>query len=126
MKIILHRVYDHDLPHADARILVDRIWPRGIARAAASWDVWLKDIAPSNDLRHWFAHDRAKWKEFEKRYTAELDASEAPLAELLGILAEHSTVVFLYAAKDQDCNNAVVLKAYVESLPQPHGAPAPS
>ncbi|MEG6502198.1 MULTISPECIES: DUF488 domain-containing protein [unclassified Desulfovibrio] len=126
MKIILHRVYDHDLPAADMRVLVDRIWPRGIAKAAASWDVWLKDIAPSNELRQWFAHDRAKWKEFEKRYTAELDASEAPLAELLGILAEHSTVVFLYAAKDQDCNNAVVLKAYVESLPQPHGAPAPS
>lgn len=126
MKIILHRVYDHDLPAADMRVLVDRIWPRGIAKAAASWDVWLKDIAPSNELRQWFAHDRAKWKEFEKRYTAELDASEAPLAELLGILAEHSTVVFLYAAKDQDCNNAVVLKAYVESLPQPHDAPAPS
>ena len=126
MKIILHRVYDHDLPAADMRVLVDRIWPRGIAKAAASWDVWLKDIAPSNELRQWFAHDRAKWKEFEKRYTAELDASEAPLAELLGILAEHSTVVFLYAAKDQDCNNAVVLKAYVESLPQRHGAPAPS
>ncbi|WP_291439345.1 DUF488 family protein [Desulfovibrio sp.] len=116
MNIILHRVYEHNPPDADVRILVDRIWPRGIAKAAATWNVWLKDIAPSSGLRKWFAHDREKWSEFQRRYAAELDASGAPLAKLREILAAHDTVVFLYAAKDQDCNNAVALKNYLESL----------
>ncbi|WP_394026960.1 DUF488 domain-containing protein [Desulfovibrio falkowii] len=126
MSIILHRVYEHCLPDADVRILVDRIWPRGIAKAAANWDVWLKDIAPSSELRKWFAHDRGKWDEFQKRYTAELDASGAPLVRLRELLAAHGTAVFLYAAKDQDCNNAVALKNYLESRPQRHAASAHS
>ena len=117
MKIILHRVYDHDLPGSNTRILVDRIWPRGITKAAANWDVWLKGVAPSNDLRKWFAHDREKGPEFQKRYAAELDACGEPLGQLRELLAAHDTVVFLYAAKDQSCNNAVALKNYLQSLP---------
>lgn len=121
MNIILHRVYDHDsIEPGSVRILVDRIWPRGIARATANWDVWLKEVAPSNDLRKWFAHDREKWQEFQQRYFAELDAA-GPASEAVGelkkLLAGKHTAVFLYAAKDELCNNAVALKAYMEALP---------
>ena len=86
MNIILHRVYDHDsIEPGSVRILVDRIWPRGIARATANWDVWLKEVAPSNELRKWFAHDREKWQEFQQRYFAELDAA-GPASEAVGEL----------------------------------------
>ena len=131
MNIVLHRVYDPELLGNEKRalrilrILVDRMWPRGIAKAAATWDVWLKDIAPSAALRQWFAHDREKWQEFQQRYTAELDAAPAAVAELQRLCKDHDTVVFLYAAKDQDCNNAVVLKAYLESLPLRQAPPGP-
>ena len=121
MKITLHRVYDHTSTDSDGiRILVDRIWPRGIAKATANWDVWLKEVAPSNDLRKWFAHDREKWKEFQQRYFAELDAAgpaSAAVHELKKLLAGKHSAVFLYAAKDELCNNAVALKAYLEALP---------
>ncbi len=121
MNIILHRVYDHDSSEpGSVRILVDRIWPRGIAKATANWDVWLKEVAPSNDLRKWFAHDREKWGEFQQRYFAELDAAgpaSAAVHELKKLLADKHTAVFLYAAKDELCNNAVALKAYLEALP---------
>ena len=120
MNIILHRVYDHaSAEPAGLRILVDRIWPRGIARAAANWDVWLKEVAPSTELRKWFAHDREKWGEFQQRYFAELDAAgpaSAAVGELKKLLAGTHTAVFLYAAKDELCNNAVALKAYMEAL----------
>lgn len=121
MNIILRRVYDHEsIESGGVSILVDRIWPRGISKAAANWDVWLKEVAPSNDLRKWFAHDREKWQEFQRRYFAELDAagpaSEA-VHELKKLLAGKHTAVFLYAAKDELCNNAVALKAYLEALP---------
>ena len=121
MNIILHRVYDHDSSEpGSVRILVDRIWPRGIAKATANWDVWLKEVAPSNDLRKWFAHDREKWQEFQQRYFAELDAAgpaSAAVGELKKLLAGAHTAVFLYAAKDELCNNAVALKTYLEALP---------
>ena len=121
MNIILHRVYDHDSSEpGSVRILVDRIWPRGIAKATANWDVWLKEVAPSNELRKWFAHDREKWGEFQQRYFAELDAAgpaSAAVHELKKLLAGAHTAVFLYAAKDELCNNAVALKTYLEALP---------
>ena len=121
MNIILHRVYDHDSSEpGSVRILVDRIWPRGIAKATANWDVWLKEVAPSNDLRKWFAHDREKWQEFQQRYFAELDAAgpaREAVHELKKLLAGAHTAVFLYAAKDELCNNAVALKTYLEALP---------
>ncbi|MDD4701758.1 MAG: DUF488 family protein [Desulfovibrio sp.] len=121
MKIILHRVYGHAGPEPEGmRILVDRIWPRGVAKAAANWDVWLKEVAPSNELRKWFAHDREKWEEFQQCYFVEL-ATAGPASEavdaLKKIVAAHGAVVFMYAAKDQICNNAVALKTYMEALP---------
>lgn len=128
MKIILHRVYDHDSAGSEGiRILVDRIWPRGISRAAANWDVWLKEVAPSNELRKWFAHDRDKWDAFQQRYFAELAApgpASNALDELKRIIADNRTVVFLYAARDELCNNAAALKEYMEALPGRDGASA--
>lgn len=121
MKIILHRVYDHEGAEPKGlRILVDRIWPRGVSKAAASWNVWLKDIAPSNELRKWFAHDREKWDEFKRRYFAELGAVDSAIGAvdaLIKIAAANATVVFMYAAKDDICNNAVALKEYIEAMP---------
>ncbi len=121
MKITLHRVYDHTSTDSDGiRILVDRIWPRGVSKAAANWDVWLKEVAPSNELRQWFAHDRDKWDAFQQRYFAEL-AAPGPASDavdaLKKLIADKGAAVFLYAAKDELCNNAVALKEYMEALP---------
>ena len=114
MNIILRRVYAHDAEPAGIRGLVDRLWPRGISKSAALWDVWLKDIAPSDNLRKWFAHDEAKWPEFKERYFAELDAASSAVAQMLTILRQNPTVILLYAAKATEINNAVALKDYFE------------
>ena len=116
MNIILRRVYTHDAEPAGIRVLVDRLWPRGISKSAALWDVWLKDIAPSDNLRKWFAHDEAKWPEFKERYFAELDAAPAAVAQLQTILRQNPTVILLYAAKATEINNAVALKDYFEDI----------
>ncbi len=123
-RILLARVYDRPGPEAGFRVLADRVWPRGVARAGAPWDVWLRDLAPSTALRRWFAHDRAKWEAFQERYFQELDAdapARAALEDLRGLLARHAAVVLLYAAKDTDCNNAVALRRYL--LERPAAAP---
>ncbi|MGD9575598.1 DUF488 family protein [uncultured Desulfovibrio sp.] len=114
MDIILRRVYAHDVEPAGIRVLVDRLWPRGISKSAAPWEVWLKDIAPSDNLRKWFAHDEAKWPEFKERYFAELDAAPAAVAQLQTILRQNQTVILLYAAKDTEMNNAAALRGYFE------------
>lgn len=115
MNIILRRVYAHDAGPAGMRVLVDRLWPRGISKSAALWDVWLKDIAPSDNLRKWFAHDETKWPEFKERYFAELDAAPAAFAQLQSILEQNTDVVLLYSAKNTEINNAVALKDYLEN-----------
>ncbi len=91
------------------RILVDRLWPRGISKEKAQIDLWLKSVAPSNELRKWFGHDPEKFPEFEQRYRAELAGSGA-LDELRAVLREHPDATLLFAAHDEDHNNAVVLK----------------
>lgn len=116
MNIILRRVYAHDAEPAGIRVLVDRLWPRGISKSAALWDVWLKDIAPSNNLRKWFAHDETKWPEFKERYFAELDAAPAAVAQLQTILRQNPIVILLYAAKATEMNNAVALREYVGGM----------
>ena len=116
MNIILRRVYAHDAEPAGIRVLVDRLWPRGISKSAAPWDVWLKEIAPSDNLRKWFAHDEAKWPEFKERYFAELDAAPAVVAQMLTILRQNQNVILLYSAKATEMNNAVALKEYIERI----------
>ena len=115
MSIELRRVYDPPAPDHGVRILVDRLWPRGLTKEKAKIDVWLKTVAPSNDLRRWIHGDMAKWTEFESRYFAELDANPEAVAQLRDYL-KHGNVVLLYAAKSTTQNHARVLKAYAETL----------
>jgi uncharacterized protein YeaO (DUF488 family) len=108
------RVYEPARPDDGARILVDRLWPRGIAKKSVKLDSWNKDVAPSNELRKSFHHDPARWGEFQKRYFAELDKNPeawSPIVES----ARAGDVTLLYSAKDEEQNNAQVLKHYLES-----------
>jgi len=107
--IAIKRVYEEPKESDGARILVDRLWPRGLTREKARIDVWLKDVAPSNDLRKWFAHDPAKWVEFQKRYAAELKAYPEGLA-VLKAEVKKGPVTLLYGAHDEEHNQAVALE----------------
>lgn len=112
--IRLKRAYAAAAPADGCRVLVDRLWPRGVTREAAHIDLWLKDIAPSDALRKWFGHDPARWKEFERRYAAELAQHPEALAQLLAEVRK-GPVTLVFAAKDEAHNNAAALKALVES-----------
>lgn len=113
--INIKRVYEPVEKSDGFRILVDRLWPRGIKKEEADFDTWLKDIAPSNELRKWFNHEPEKWEEFRKKYQAELKKSSV-LKELVAIVKRHATVTLVYAAKDDQCNQAVVLREYLETI----------
>jgi len=104
----IKRAYDPFSPGDGRRILVDRLWPRGIRKEEARIDEWLKDLAPSETLRKWFAHDPAKWREFSRRYRNELQ-DKADIIAALRSEAKKGTVTLLFAAKDTEHNNAVVL-----------------
>lgn len=111
--IRLKRAYDSAAKDDGLRILVERLWPRGVTKQKAAIAIWLKEIAPSTELRQWYDHDPARWTEFRKRYAAELKKSGDVLT-LLKFLADDRTVTFVYAAKDQERNSAVTLKAFLE------------
>ena len=110
MSIQIKRAYATPEKSDGLRVLVDRLWPRGITKTKI--DLWLKDVAPSTELRQWFAHDPSKWTEFKKRYRAELRGSDA-LAELQA-LSRKSGITLVYGAKDETHNQAVVLKQILE------------
>jgi uncharacterized protein YeaO (DUF488 family) len=107
------RVYDKPDKTDGRRVLVDRVWPRGLTKEEARIDDWLKEIAPSTRLRKWFGHDPARWKEFKRRYAAELRA-QRDAVEQLAQKAKGRTVTFLFGAKDVEHNNAVALKEFLE------------
>jgi len=109
----IKRVYDQPEKGDGKRVLVDRLWPRGMKKEDAGLDLWLKDIAPSNELRKWFSHDLSKWQEFRKRYRKELKGKPGMIEDLKKEV-RRGTVTLLYAAKDSDRNNAVVLKEMIE------------
>jgi uncharacterized protein YeaO (DUF488 family) len=111
--IKLKRVYEEPEKYDGIRILVDRLWPRGMTKEKAALDLWLKDIAPSNELRKWFAHDPAKWGGFRERYREELSGNPEPVAILAGELKK-GTVTLLYGARDQQHNEAQVLKEWIQ------------
>lgn len=114
MKLEIKRAYDEP-DHADGmRILVDRLWPRGLTKQRAQVDLWLKDIAPSTELRKWFGHDPDKWAQFQARYRREL-RSKADLVALLKEKAAKGPITLLYGAKDQTHNEAVVLQSVLQS-----------
>jgi uncharacterized protein YeaO (DUF488 family) len=104
----IKRVYVAPSEDDGKRILVDRLWPRGLTREKAKVDLWLKEMAPSNELRKWFGHDPAKWPAFKLRYTEELKALADPLAALQREV-KHGVVTLLYGARDEEHNEAVVL-----------------
>jgi uncharacterized protein YeaO (DUF488 family) len=114
MTIRIKRAYEAPDDGDGMRILVDRLWPRGISKEKGRIDLWLKEIAPSNELRKWYGHDPDKWKEFKERYFAELDARPEQVGELLGHLRK-GNVTFVYSSTEQLINNAVALKEYIES-----------
>lgn len=112
MKLKLERIYTKPADLNGYRILVDRLWPRGISKDNAHLDQWLKEVGPSNDLRKWFNHDLAKYPEFKQRYLAELTKTPAPYKSLRAIVQEqvkHQDVILLFGAKDVEHNQAVVL-----------------
>jgi uncharacterized protein YeaO (DUF488 family) len=111
--IRIKRAYDPPAKEDGARFLVDRLWPRGIKKEALLMAAWYKEVAPSNELRHWFGHEPEKWKDFQRRYRTELTANHAawqPLSDA----AKQGDITLLYSAHDTEHNNAVALKAYLE------------
>ncbi|MCC7420058.1 MAG: DUF488 domain-containing protein [Planctomycetaceae bacterium] len=111
--IRLKRVYEEASPDDGFRILVERLWPRGIKKEKARIDLWMKEIAPSTELRQWFQHDVEKWDEFCKRYREELKEN-GDAAEQLKTRLKDGPVTFVFASKDEEHNSAVVLKAFLE------------
>ncbi len=112
--INIRRVYDQPSRNDGKRILIDRLWPRGLKKEDAHIDVWMKDVAPSTELRKWFNHDPDKWAEFKKRFFMELRGRRAIVEEIVN-LARNGTVTLLFGSKEDRFNNAVALKEYIEA-----------
>lgn len=106
------RVYEEASKEDGYRILIDRLWPRGLKKATAHIDLWLKEIAPSSELRSWFNHESEKWAEFKKRYAKELSRKQE-LIKIITDKARSGTVTLLYGAKDEEHNNAIALQTYL-------------
>jgi uncharacterized protein YeaO (DUF488 family) len=109
----LRRVYDPPTTDDGRRILVDRIWPRGVSKAEAAIDLWAKDVAPSTELRRWFGHDPARWQEFTRRYREELKVRPESWRPLVEAAAE-GPMTLVYGARDEEHNQAVVLRQFLE------------
>lgn len=123
MSIHVKRIYDLMLPEDGIRILVDRLWPRGVSKVKAHIDFWMKEIAPSTNLRQWFNHDPQKWSEFRDRYFSELRNNVDSVKQITNYLHQ-GRVTLVYGAKDREHNNAIVLKEYLEMVAikrEPHG-----
>ena len=112
--IKIKRVYEPFSDQDGFRILVDRLWPRGLSKESTKIDMWLKEVAPSDILRKRFSHDPKKWQEFKNKYKKELDEKKDTIAKLKTIEKEKKKITFLYAAKDIEHNNAVVLQEYMK------------
>ena len=115
MNIKIKRVYDKPEAGDGVRILVERLWPRGVSKKDARVDFWLKDASPSTGLRKWFSHDKSKWEEFRRRYNHELDQNRDAVEQLLEITAG-SDAAFVYASREEQYNSAMALKDYIEKL----------
>ena len=114
MDIRLKRAYEPAAAEDGYRVLVERLWPRGLSKERARVDRWVKEAGASTELRRWFGHDPARWEEFRRRYADEVRARPDVLEELRDVLREHRTVTFLFAARDEEHNNAVALKELLE------------
>ena len=110
--VILKRAYEAASTDDGQRVLVDRLWPRGVSKEKAAIDLWLKEIAPSTALRQWFGHDPKRWDEFRQRYRAELDANSEAVQQLRDVIRKGRTTL-VYGARDEAHNDAVVLADYI-------------
>lgn len=120
-QIVAKRIYEPASPHDGRRVLVDRLWPRGVSRAGAHLDAWMKDVAPSTELRQWFDHRPERWPEFRRRYADELKAN--PEVRRLVEFAAAAPLTLLYAARDTQHNEAVALAEYLLTLAEtPRGS----
>ncbi|MGZ8232836.1 DUF488 domain-containing protein [Methylobacter tundripaludum] len=115
MRLQLKRVYASPADTDGIRILVDRLWPRGLSKAEARIDFWAKEAAPSNELRHWYQHEQEKWPEFQRKYVAELQGNPGPVQALIAKIG-HGNATLLFSSKETSLNNAAVLKDYLETL----------
>lgn len=115
MNIAIKRAYLPPEKSDGKRILIDRLWPRGLSKEKAKIDLWLKEIAPSTELRKWFGHDPAKWAEFQKRYKAELSENKEAVGQLVE-MAKKQPATLIYSAHDEDHNDAVVLQTYLKKV----------
>ena len=111
-QVDIKRVYEQAADQDGVRILVDRLWPRGVSKERAALSGWLKDVAPSPDLRRWWHHDPERFEDFARRYRTELDENPA-LEDLLSIVREHDRTTLVYAAKDPAVNHALILSDYI-------------
>ncbi len=111
--IKVRRAYEPAQPSDGRRFLVDRLWPRGVKKEDLRLDDWLKDVAPSDELRRWFGHDPSRWDEFQLRYFAELDENPAT-ARLLDAVAQPGDVTLIYSARDPEHNQAIALRSYLQ------------
>jgi uncharacterized protein YeaO (DUF488 family) len=115
--ICVQRAYEDPAPHGGYRVLVDRIWPRGRSKESLELDAWARDIAPTAELRKWFAHDPGRWEIFQQRYRAELtdEAQQKRLQDLL-VAADGRAITLIYGAKDEEHNQAIVLREVLSAL----------
>jgi len=113
LAILLKRVYETPSPEDGKRVLVERLWPRGLKKEGAKIDEWLKEVAPSGGLRKWYSHDPSKWTEFKKRYWKELDANKSIIEKLVRECREKQ-VTFVFGSREEKLNNAAALKEYIE------------
>jgi len=114
MEIRVKRIYDSPEPADGYRLLVDRLWPRGVSKESASLDAWMREVAPSSELRRWFGHDAARWPEFKRRYGVELEIHQDLVAEILSLARERPGTL-IYSARDSNHNQAVALMEYLSA-----------
>ena len=119
-QVDVKRVYEQAADEDGVRILVDRLWPRGVSKERAALSGWLKEVAPSPDLRRWWHHDPERFEDFARRYRTELDDNPA-LEDLLSIVREHDRTTLVYAAKDPAVNHALILRDYIRQALEKEG-----
>lgn len=119
----LKRIYEPANPEDGVRVLVERLWPRGVKKTSAHLDKWAKEVAPSGVLRKWFHHDPGRWDEFRRRYSRELDENEVRWRPLLAA-ASKGRLTLVYSSRDREHNNAVALKAYLDRRRHGHASPS--
>lgn len=111
--IKIRRIYDQAEPGEGYRVLVDRLWPRGISKEKACWDEWMREVAPGNELRKWYGHDPSRWETFRERYRQELGSRNDLLLRLRDLERAHGTLTLLFSSKELSLNNAVALREFL-------------